>query len=244
MSLPRILNRHDTGDVLPPGSVYVGRPSRWGNPFSIQSHGTREAAIAAHRAWLWGQPGLLVDIRHELRGRDLVCWCAPKRCHAETLRAAANAPLRVISGGQTGVDQAGLRAARACGIATGGTAPAGWLTEDGPALGLADYGLVEHGAPGWRGRTQANVVGADATVLFGNLESPGSVLTERFARAAARPLARVRWPNDRPLDELVRELRIWIARGAFTTINVAGNRESVNFGIGAVAEDFFTRVFA
>ena len=49
--------------------------------------------------------------------------------------------LTVISGGQTGVDQAALRAARSCGIPTGGWAPRGWLTEDGPAPWLADYGL-------------------------------------------------------------------------------------------------------
>lgn len=50
---------------------------------------------------------------------------------------------RVISGGQTGADQAALRAARACGIPTGGWAPRGWLTEDGPSLWLAEWGLVE-----------------------------------------------------------------------------------------------------
>jgi hypothetical protein len=50
---------------------------------------------------------------------------------------------RVISGGQTGADQGGLRAAQACGIPTGGWAPRGWLTEAGPAPWLADWGLVE-----------------------------------------------------------------------------------------------------
>lgn len=50
---------------------------------------------------------------------------------------------RVISGGQTGADQAALRAARACGIPTGGWAARGWLTEDGPAPWLAEWGLAE-----------------------------------------------------------------------------------------------------
>ncbi len=44
---------------------------------------------------------------------------------------------RVISGGQTGADQAALRAARAAGIPTGGWAPLGWKTEEGPAPRLA-----------------------------------------------------------------------------------------------------------
>jgi hypothetical protein len=48
---------------------------------------------------------------------------------------------RVISGGQTGVDQAALRVAKAIGLATGGWAPLGWETEDGPASWLAGYGL-------------------------------------------------------------------------------------------------------
>lgn len=50
---------------------------------------------------------------------------------------------KVISGGQTGVDQAALRAAKAARIPTGGYAPKGWLTEDGPAPWLADFGLIE-----------------------------------------------------------------------------------------------------
>jgi hypothetical protein len=50
---------------------------------------------------------------------------------------------RVISGGQTGADQGGLRAPRACAIPTGGWAPRGWLTEAGPAPCLEESGLVE-----------------------------------------------------------------------------------------------------
>jgi Circularly permutated YpsA SLOG family len=50
---------------------------------------------------------------------------------------------RIITGGQTGADQGGLRAARAAGIATGGFAPKGWATETGAAPWLAEFGLVE-----------------------------------------------------------------------------------------------------
>jgi hypothetical protein len=49
----------------------------------------------------------------------------------------------VISGGQTGADQGGLRAARACGIPTWGWAPRDWLTEAGPAPWLEEWGLAE-----------------------------------------------------------------------------------------------------
>jgi hypothetical protein len=49
---------------------------------------------------------------------------------------------KVMSGGQTGADHGGLRAARRCGIATGGWAPRGWLTEAGPAEWLAEWDLL------------------------------------------------------------------------------------------------------
>lgn len=66
-------------------------------------------------------------------------------------------PIKVISGGQTGVDQAALRAARAAGLPTGGWACKGWVTEAGPAPWLADFGLVECPWPGYPARTRWNV---------------------------------------------------------------------------------------
>jgi len=85
--MPRVLNRRDGGD--PPGSVYVGRPSKWGNPFIEGEHGTRVQVVEAHRLWfLRGNP--LRSQLGELRGRDLVCWCAPLPCHADVLLELAN----------------------------------------------------------------------------------------------------------------------------------------------------------
>lgn len=56
---------------------------------------------------------------------------------------------KIISGGQTGADEGGLEGARLLGIPTGGTAPKGYRTENGPNLTLRDtYGLVEHWSPG------------------------------------------------------------------------------------------------
>ena len=84
----RTLNKRH--GAIPENSVYVGRPSKWGNPFEIGTHGTRAEVIARHRAWICDQPALL-DALSELRGRHLVCWCAPAACHADTLREMANA---------------------------------------------------------------------------------------------------------------------------------------------------------
>ena len=74
---------------------------------------------------------------------------------------------KIISGGQTGADQVALRAARAPGVPTGGWAPKGWLTEDGPAPWLADFGLAECPEPGYSARTLANVRDSDVTLRFG-----------------------------------------------------------------------------
>src|SRR4051812_7640047 len=99
---------------------------------------------------------------------------------------------RVISGGQTGVDPAAPRAARAAGLATGGVAPRLFLTEDGPNPALAGYGLVECPDPRndppppgsgparerWEvstypPRTRANARGSDATLWIGPAGSRG-----------------------------------------------------------------------
>lgn len=92
MTLPRVLNKRRDG--VPDGAVYVGRPSKWGNPFSHRGDAkyevsTREEAIIHYRSWLLDQPKLMADL-HELRGRDLVCWCAPLPCHAWVLIDLAN----------------------------------------------------------------------------------------------------------------------------------------------------------
>jgi hypothetical protein len=75
--------------------VYIGRPSKWGNPFTRISDrntlaeyviGPEEDAIEAYRTWLTEGEGqyLLKDIE-ELRGKKLGCWCSPKRCHGDVL---------------------------------------------------------------------------------------------------------------------------------------------------------------
>lgn len=72
--------------------IFIGWPSKWGNPF-ITGRGdvyTRDIAIEKYRAWIMGQPSLLADL-HELRGKRLGCYCAPKRCHGDVLAELANA---------------------------------------------------------------------------------------------------------------------------------------------------------
>lgn len=102
----RIQRSRAAGWRMPRGAVYVGRPSRWGNPYrvepAINAGGVRipevtaadatrlyqevmEARIAAH-------PSVLEEIRRALAGRDLACWCALEApCHADVLLELANA---------------------------------------------------------------------------------------------------------------------------------------------------------
>lgn len=90
MTEPRVLNKYH--GPAPAGSVYIGRPSKWGNPFQIGRDGTRDEVVAKHRAWLAlesNEPARAAA-RRELRGRDLVCFCAPKACHGDALLEIAN----------------------------------------------------------------------------------------------------------------------------------------------------------
>lgn len=73
-----------------PYDVYVGRPSKWGNPFIIGVDGDREAVVVKDREWLLAQPDLMRALP-ELSGKVLGCFCAPEACHADTL-AELSAP--------------------------------------------------------------------------------------------------------------------------------------------------------
>jgi hypothetical protein len=83
--IPKVWNKRDPN--TPKDAIYVGRPSKWGNPFVIGKDGTREEVIARYREWIAYRAPETFD---ELRGKDLVCWCAPKACHADVLLEIAN----------------------------------------------------------------------------------------------------------------------------------------------------------
>ena len=73
-------------------AVFIGRPSKWGNPFVIGRDGTREQVVSKYREWLLSQPLLVQAAKDELAGRDLVCFCSPLCCHGEILLKLANEP--------------------------------------------------------------------------------------------------------------------------------------------------------
>lgn len=68
--------------------VYIGRPSKWGNPFEIGKDGNRAEVIAKYRRWIHTQPELLAEV-HTLHGKTIACWCAPQACHGDVLAELA-----------------------------------------------------------------------------------------------------------------------------------------------------------
>ena len=81
-------NKHTVGAST--RATYIGRGSKWGNPFRIGLDGDRARVIAKHERWLADQHQLLRAL-DELGGRDLVCFCAPLACHGDLLLRLANA---------------------------------------------------------------------------------------------------------------------------------------------------------
>lgn len=125
--------------------------------------------------------------------------------------------MKVISGGQTGVDRAGLEIARERGFETGGKAPGDFLTENGPDPSLKLFGLVETTSRSYNPRTAANVRESDGTVLFGDMNSSGSQNTIQYCIRYGRP-----YITNPTADGLVRFVRTF----HINTLNVAGNRAS------------------
>lgn len=81
---PQVLNKHIHG--IPEGAVYCGRGSPWGNPYVIGKHGDRKQVCGLFRTYVL--PELDVSA---LKGKDLVCFCAPLECHCDDLLIKANA---------------------------------------------------------------------------------------------------------------------------------------------------------
>jgi hypothetical protein len=107
----RIQRRRVKGWRMPPNTVYVGRPSRWGNPWRVGqiacscrstgecSHNIfrcsdAQTAVDCFRDWskCWTNPRGLLSRLPELRGKNLACFCAlDQPCHADVLLELANA---------------------------------------------------------------------------------------------------------------------------------------------------------
>lgn len=94
MTPQRIQRRRVKGWKMPEGAVYVGRPTKWGNPYMMHGPIDRATVVDLYKKWTeWVQEGrnIAEDARRELRGKNLVCWCKPgDPCHADVLLRIAN----------------------------------------------------------------------------------------------------------------------------------------------------------
>lgn len=88
-----VYNKRGGMNSYPCWAVYIGRPSKWGNPFMLRPNSTpeeRSLVIEKYKLWLTTHPELIAAAKRELRGKDLLCWCAPLACHGDVLLRIAN----------------------------------------------------------------------------------------------------------------------------------------------------------
>ncbi|GFO68188.1 hypothetical protein GMLC_17670 [Geomonas limicola] len=145
---------------------------------------------------------------------------------------------KVVSGGQTGVDRAGLDAAKAAGLPIGGYCPKGRLAEDGTVPEC--YPLIELDSERYASRTEKNVVESDGTLVlnWGEL-TDGTKATVQFAREHGRPHLILQLDQEPDLDIC----RTWIEENRLSTLNIAGPRESKCPGIYGKAFALLRRLF-
>lgn len=67
-----------------PYDVYIGRGSKWGNPFLIRVHGTREEVLEMYRQYILSNEELMNSLP-ELKDKILACYCKPLKCHGDIL---------------------------------------------------------------------------------------------------------------------------------------------------------------
>ena len=128
---------------------------------------------------------------------------------------------KIISGGQTGVDRAGLDVALELGIPCGGWCPKGRRAEDGPLS--EKYPLRETITTAYPERTRRNIQDSDGTlVLTRGRPKGGTRLTIELALEMGKPLL----PVDLKRDTSVEQVRLWAESNRVAVLNVAGPRAS------------------
>jgi hypothetical protein len=145
---------------------------------------------------------------------------------------------KIVSGGQTGADRAGLDAAMEAGLPVGGFCPKGRLAEDGTVPDV--YPLVELTKGGYPARTEKNVVESDGTLILNiGKVTGGTKLTVECARKYSKPFLLAQLDIGVEADAV----RNWIALNNIGVLNVAGPRESKYPGLHAAALEFLRQVF-
>lgn len=158
----------------------------------------------------------------------------------------------IISGGQTGVDIAALRAAKRAGLRTGGMLPKGCRTLDGSRPEYKrDYGMLEHLSSAYPPRTAWNVRNSEGTLrIASDFESTGEKCTWNAIVRYRKPYFDVKveveeeheyllWNSDVHRPEMAAR---WILDRRIAILNVAGNSERTTPGIETFADTFVTNM--
>lgn len=148
---------------------------------------------------------------------------------------------KVISGGQTGADVAGLEVAKQFGYETGGTMPFGFKTLDGCKPEYAKlYGCVAHSSSSYVPRTRKNVKDSDGTIrLAYNLQSRGELCTLR----AIEDYKKWHFDVDLANPPEISAVTEWLASRRIEVLNVAGNAEQTAPGTHEATSQYLTLVF-
>ena len=154
--------------------------------------------------------------------------------------------LKIVSGGQTGVDRGALQAAMDLGLDWGGWAPKGWRAENGTIPPIYRVNIQEHTSANYLGRTRRNVIDSHATLIITNTYplSGGTLKTRFFCQEAMRSHFVVSLGE----ADAVGKVRKWL--GQFFAVehpvpfvlNVAGPRESKASGIQKRTHKFLVDV--
>ncbi len=146
---------------------------------------------------------------------------------------------KIISGGQSGAEQAGWRAAEAFGVPVGGWMSEGFLTDEGPRPDFAErYGASEMSAGSGLTPTEQNVQDSDATLWFGETTTTAAQATVRACHRFGKPCM----PIDPGAAFEPSHVATWITENRFGTLNLAGNREAEEPGIEDRVENFLGQV--
>ncbi len=149
--------------------------------------------------------------------------------------------VKVISGGQTGADIGGVKAAKLAGLKTGGTMPKGFKTLEGPRPEYAAlFGMTEHASPNYPPRTHQNAKDSDGTVRFAaNFSTSGEICTLTGVRKSGKELFDVAILG----TVQPKELAAWLVEKKITVLNVAGNSERSAPGIEEFVMAFLGETF-
>lgn len=149
---------------------------------------------------------------------------------------------KVISGGQSGADIAGLIVAKKLGFETGGTMPKGFKTLDGPMPEYAEiFGIEEHSSASYVPRTHKNVKDSDGTIrLAFNFKSAGEICTLNAIEKFDKKHFDVNLNKPCLVEEVVK----WIQENNIEIINIAGNAEQTSPGTYKAVKEYLTEVFS